>query len=135
MKRLFIFFVLGFVLLAQCLYAAKICKKNVAPWNGVDNIQVDENFGPAWQASYKGFIVNGVSVCYHTSSGGGPEVPSWGWGLNCWCRMTEPVVGSWVFRNSFPNQLECQINCALGCATCVRDGTNISCTRTALLAA
>jgi len=54
-------------------------------------------------------------------------------GVNCWCRMTSPRSGSWVFLYDDYGASNCSRYCAFVCALCVRDGSNDSCSRGAVL--
>jgi hypothetical protein len=41
----------------------------------------------------------------------------------CWCRMTAPRVGAWVFGNVYDSASPCSSGCAIRCADFVRLGT------------
>jgi len=65
--------------------------------------------------------VTGESRCSSTSgawaNNGNPSTNS---GTNCWCKMTSPRAGSWVFDYGGGSTSYCQFNCALNCASNVR---------------
>ncbi|MDR2268808.1 MAG: hypothetical protein LBD94_01330 [Rickettsiales bacterium] len=83
--------------------------------------------------------VSGTSFCGSTSSGtytnGTPSYSTTGTNnTNCWCRMTSPNLGgSWVFLFDNGSASNCAYYCARNCAYCVRNGTNNSCSRAAVL--
>jgi len=54
-------------------------------------------------------------------------------GTNCWCRMTGPRAGSWVFDWTSFTASNCANNCANACSSCVLNGSNNSCSRGAVL--
>jgi hypothetical protein len=43
-------------------------------------------------------------------------------------------LANWVFNNSYGSNNDCNANCANNCGNCVRNGTNNSCSRSALVA-
>jgi hypothetical protein len=113
--------------------AAKVCVSNAVPWGTVDNTVVHEGWGDGWEAYYKDHLVKGIAACLGQSGSNGTP-PDWGYGAHCWCKITGPVVGkSWVFCDSHASSDNCRVGCALGCAICVRSGSNNSCKRTDLL--
>jgi hypothetical protein len=46
-------------------------------------------------------------------------------GQYCWCRMTEPRVGAWVFRNDYDSASYCSTDCAGNCADYVRSNADL----------
>ena len=54
-------------------------------------------------------------------------------GVNCWCRMTSPRVGSWVFNYTNSTASACASGCANDCSNCVQLGTTGWCSRRAVL--
>ena len=76
--------------------------------------------------------VNGMSNCT-SSAATSPWVISTD-GANCWCKMTGPRVGLWVFAFTYSTTANCANGCARHCAYCAQHGAQNSCTRAALLA-
>jgi len=72
--------------------------------------------------------VNGQAAC---TAGSAPTSATLN-GTSCWCRMSGPFAGSWVFAWSYTASF-CAHSCASNCAYCVRNGSVNSCTRGAVL--
>jgi hypothetical protein len=94
-------------------------------------------YNGTWAVTSGGYTVSGISQC-NGSSTSNPSSTTDAEGVNCWCRMTSPVVGSsWVNLNDVSNggfcNFDCSKNCANCCADCVRNSQNGSCTRSAVL--
>ena len=59
--------------------------------------------------------------------------------VNCWCRMTSPVTGPWVWGHTYPayggftGVQRCVNLCARLCARCVQEGGHAFCRRSAVL--
>ena len=77
--------------------------------------------------------VHGQAWCHDTDSGAGPLEHNLD-GTHCWCRMTEPYVGPWVFLATTGSALDCVQSCAALCSDCGQTGPTNFCTRGALLA-
>ena len=77
--------------------------------------------------------INGQAWCHNVSTGTGPLEHNTA-GVHCWCRITNPYVGPWVFLFTDSTAAICAINCANDCSFCGLVGSNASCTRAALLA-
>ncbi|MDR1071409.1 MAG: hypothetical protein LBL21_02080 [Rickettsiales bacterium] len=94
--------------------SAKVCVPDVAGAAIVER-------GVQWQATANtagagDFIISGLGVC--STSAGTPAVkgnPSMEGGIYCWCKMTSPRVGAWVFRVSLGSNAECNSQCAMYC--------------------
>ena len=78
--------------------------------------------------------VSGVGWCSTSASTSLPpsgHVPT---GRACWCRITEPRLGPWIFLVDYSNTFQCEINCPNLCsARCIITGTDRGCTRAAIL--
>jgi hypothetical protein len=79
-------------------------------------------YGAMWQVESDGHVVNGYGFCSDTSGTyaqtGNPKLyySSDSVTKNCWCRMTTPAIGPWVFRHAHGSGADCHTGCALGCA-------------------
>ncbi|MDR1071775.1 MAG: hypothetical protein LBL21_03990 [Rickettsiales bacterium] len=115
-----------------CVKDDSLAKAAAANWGG--------GWGDTWttQSTDEKYTVDGTASCLSTSSKGGDGRPaSWGYGLNCWCKVTrvnnKAVSGAWVFNNNARTSLmECYADCAPDCAGCVQTGNWYSCSRSAL---
>jgi hypothetical protein len=98
------------------------------------------HWGDTWEAvSANNLIkVEGVAACLSTTAATAPPNASTV-GPSCWCRVSrvndESVLGAWVFYSTYTTNADCNSNCAIRCGYCVRNGTNNSCSRSALCAA
>jgi len=86
-----------------------------------------EHYQTPWSVTasvgnYGSQTVSGESLCSSTDGGslGIIDNPSTTDGRYCWCKMTSPRAGSWVFRFGGSNASHCSSDCASNCATYVR---------------
>ena len=78
--------------------------------------------------------VSGMVMCSTESGTSGTAIagsPSIWNGINCWCAMTSPRAGRWVFMHAYGTAADCAINCAFYCGSRVR---SFSTYRAAILA-
>jgi hypothetical protein len=71
--------------------------------------------------------VRGEGLCANggtTTTTGERGTPGGSGGRHCWCRMTAPRVGAWVFRISDGSASNCSANCAYNCAGNLRSNGN-----------
>jgi len=69
--------------------------------------------------------VSGTSVCA-TNSGTYAQTgtPGGSGGTNCWCRMTSPRAGSWVFRGDYDDASFCADACTEDCLGAIAYGVD-----------
>jgi len=77
-------------------------------------------------------IVKGEVRCHDSNIGPGPSSHNPN-GNFCWCRMTSPKLGRWVYLYNHGSVHCSQGGCSNLCGHCVRVGTYLTCTRHTVL--
>ena len=110
-------------------------RAHVGPIPGANQVPaVNSNGEREWLVTAPGaHTVHGQAWC-HTSGTTAPTVHDDA-GVHCWCRLTEPSAGPWVFFSTSLPGSGCTLTCAFACALCILNGYTLwgPCTRTAML--
>jgi hypothetical protein len=115
-------------------HAAKVCVADGVvqnlynDWDGSNcsftNYSYGEGLSATWSmasADTKCNQVMGVSLCSLNSGTFAQRGTPTESGQYCWCRMTAPRVGAWVFGDDIGSASNCSANCAAHCAFYVRN--------------
>jgi len=115
---------------------ARMCKFDITNCT-FDSIRFSSGHGAGWSAHNSNnptCSVSGISACSTTSGTFGTAIdgsPSTDDGSRCWCMMTAPRGGRWVFDNVIGATAGCAQLCAYFCAFYVQHNTSF---RAAVLA-
>jgi len=134
-KKLILYLFSAILLPNSVLGLATTCVPNAVFWN----ILIPENAGTGhttsngyWQttfgyntAGYNEQTINyirGQSACSivagtANSPDGAPALSMGDTGSSCWCKMTAPLVSSWIFINTYASDSACASSCADACGT------------------
>jgi hypothetical protein len=131
MKKIFI---LMMTFLINTAHADKLCTIDVPAWLATvrnktqptdpqyTNTTTALLYGGMWQVESDGHLISGQGFCSDTSGThaqtGNPKLygTSESVTVNCWCRMTTPALGLWVFRATYASHANCAGYCATDCA-------------------
>ena len=98
---------------------------SAGPWSVSSDLSSPSNrtvYGDGWCGSHNQEAPPGAVI---DEMGGDPG--------SCWCRMTAPIFGAWVFLGNWHGGVQCSELCASDCAECVITGDRGSCTRATVL--
>ena len=129
---IFLFLTVMFVGSAQ----ARMCKFDITNCT-FDSHRFSSGRGAGWSthnSSNPTCSVSGISACSSTSGTSANAIsgnPSTTDGRFCWCKMTAPRAGRWVFHADSGLAGNCAEGCAFGCANYVRYDSSV---RAAVLA-
>ncbi|MDR1071798.1 MAG: hypothetical protein LBL21_04105 [Rickettsiales bacterium] len=99
--------------LPAAMASAKVCVPDPA---GATRLE----YGEVWQVIVNkpevgDFLVSGMAMCSPSSSSAGSN-PSISEGGYCWCKMTSPKTGAWVYNGQYDELKNCLNYCGGRCA-------------------
>ena len=114
MRKLFAITIALFIAIITTSADARICKLVEDPrdWG------VPVGWGNGWKSLFANYQkVAGMAMCSTTNGviniAGNPSMEA---GPGCWCQMTDPVIGRWIFGHWYATNIDCWSRCTTHCS-------------------